>query len=165
MTEELYRPTFEQLATLPDLRAEVDSYDGIRDLEHGTNASYEIQERYGDVVHSFFDASTRIAASVRDTDLRIGTELINLASRQIDVNTELTINLVFSQLTGSGIDTRQELPAVGRAFSTYEAQAAAIVTGSTGDYRPSPGGVSCPRTSWTSTTPWSSTPWPPAGRT
>jgi signal transduction histidine kinase len=131
-----YRPVLRELTGLDELRSEVDAYDGSRTLDAGLETGDEIFQRYADILDGFFDANGHIALAVDDPELRTGTNLINLAARQVDIGANLTRAVIFGQLTGSGLDDRAEIARVASVLADYDAGDDAIRRTATGAYRP-----------------------------
>jgi signal transduction histidine kinase len=132
---ELYQPAFEALEGLGAARATVDGYPGPRELTAGLETSSGVVVDYAAVTEAFFQANARIASAVDDSELRTGTELVNLAARQVDTTAALTRTASFSQLTDGGIHPQDELPELGIVLARFDAQLDAIDTTATGDYR------------------------------
>ena len=66
-------------------------------------------DTYGDLIDPFFSGISQIAQAIEQPDLRQGAEIIEAASRQIEVNANLPRDVIVTAvLTPGGIDTREE---------------------------------------------------------
>lgn len=149
-TQEAYEPVVAQLDGLADVRAEIDAYTGPAVLEGGdvegaiapgmptegldlANTSYQ---DYSEMIAPFYDANSRIADAVDDTELRHGTDLVNLAARQTDLAGALLRVTARAEFTGEGIDPHAELPEIATLLGTYDHQDEQIRRLATGRYAP-----------------------------
>jgi len=106
-----YSPAVENLDVLAQLRADIDAdQDSPLHGDTGNSAfANEVYGRYTEVIRPFFEATDALAVDIDDSNLRRGTELVNLASRQIEVFAALSrANLVIGTV-GTGVDTAEEI--------------------------------------------------------
>lgn len=93
----------EAVEGLVKLRADVDAYDGPMDISNEEFAD-EIFTRYTDLIESFFDATSTVALSVDDADLRNGVELIDAATRQGEMRARIVRSAVLAVVTDTARD-------------------------------------------------------------
>ncbi|MFP5254493.1 MAG: nitrate- and nitrite sensing domain-containing protein [Acidimicrobiia bacterium] len=87
-------------AELDGLRTEVDGYDGPMDLSNDELAD-EVFSRYTELVEELFDATSSLALTVDDADLRNGVQLIDAATRQSENRARILRTAVLSTVTGT----------------------------------------------------------------
>jgi signal transduction histidine kinase len=129
---ETYGPALEALDGLTELRQQVDSYEGERNLNN-TDASDPNFLGYTEIVTGLFEANTQVALTIDDPVLRRGVELTDLASRQTDVIARTIRSLLLPGVTGNAqLDTSPEIAETSGLFSQVldnEAQAYSLAAG------------------------------------
>ncbi|MGV3760087.1 MAG: ATP-binding protein [Actinomycetota bacterium] len=98
--QEAFAGPFEAIAGLDALREDIDAYDGPMDLSNDEFAN-EVFTRYTDLVEAFFDATTTVALTVDDAELRNGVELIDAATRQSEMRARIVRTGVLATITGT----------------------------------------------------------------
>jgi len=88
---------------LAALRAEIDAYDGPMDISNQEFAD-EVFVRYTDLIEQFFDATSTVALTVDDADLRNGVELIDAATRQGEMRARIVRSAVLAVITETADD-------------------------------------------------------------
>jgi len=90
----------ERVAELEDLRADIDGYDGPMDLSNDEFAN-AVFSRYTELIESYFDATSTVALTVDDAELRNGVELIDAATRQSEMRARIVRSSVLASITGT----------------------------------------------------------------
>lgn len=93
-----FADAFEAVAELEALRADVDAYDGPMDPSNDEFAD-EVFSRYTELVETFFDATTTVARTVEDAELRNGVELVDAATRQSEMRARIVRTALVATLT------------------------------------------------------------------
>ncbi len=149
-TLDAYEPVIAQLDGLQTVRDKIDAYTGPAVLEsgdvegaiapgmptEGLDLANEAYLDYSALITPFYDANTKIADAVGETELRNGTDLVNLAARQTDLAGGLLSATARAEFTGEGIDARTELPDIATLLGTYDRQDEQIRRLATGRYAP-----------------------------
>jgi signal transduction histidine kinase len=123
---------------LAEIRERIDSSPlphmiGDDQVEFG-NATFAL---YGEVLNPFLDGIAQIALAIDQPDLRQGAELIEGASRQIEVTANLPRSLIITGLlTSGGIDTREERADVSSWVWRMQRLARNLQAETTGLYAP-----------------------------
>jgi signal transduction histidine kinase len=127
--EAAYAPALQRLdEELAQLRADID---GDTDAPlHGERANTafadEVFTRYTSLIRPFFDATARVASAVQDGDLRRGTELVNLSSRQIEMLSALARLLLVTGTVGGGVDAPDEIDRIVELKVRWDASVAEL---------------------------------------
>jgi signal transduction histidine kinase len=129
-----YQPAIDALQDLETIRADIDKDTGERSLANNAFAD-TIFRRYANLISPFHEGNTRLALNVDDPQLRRGTELIDVVSRQIETSAELIRSLIQSKLPPDPTITRDEISEIARLADEYRRQAAGIADGARGPYR------------------------------
>ncbi|MGH9111923.1 MAG: nitrate- and nitrite sensing domain-containing protein, partial [Acidimicrobiales bacterium] len=98
-----YRPALDALSELEALRADVDAIPEPHDPST-IDAANDVYVRYSALIGPFLEANTRVALAVDDPDLRKGTRLVDLSSRQIEQLADLARTTIVGMTLGGGID-------------------------------------------------------------
>src|SRR5262245_12732309 len=96
-----YAPTLARLDGLAGVRRRIDT----SKLPHGlgnTKFGNEIFTTYSDMITPFFDANTRVALAIDDTELREWTTLTSLATRQGETIANLARQTILDGVVGGG---------------------------------------------------------------
>jgi signal transduction histidine kinase len=105
---EAYEPALAALDSVAGIRESIDSYDGERAL--GNTIGPVVFDQYSAVITAVFDANSRVALAVDDASLRNGARIIDLATREAEINTRLVREVAFASI-GGGIDSAEEITA------------------------------------------------------
>jgi signal transduction histidine kinase len=134
---ETYGPALEALDALPELRRQVDTYEGERGILN-TDAADPNFMGYTEIVAGLFDANTQVALAIDDPILRRGVELSDIASRQSDVIARTIRSLLLPGLTGDNLlNTPPEIAEASELFSQVLANDAQVQSLGVGVYEPS----------------------------
>ncbi len=99
-------------------------------------ASTRVYDRYAELIDGLLDANSRITPQVRDTDLRRGIELADLAGRQLELQAELLRETAVTALMSpGGIDTSDEITRIATLLADFDANNERIA-GASGSYAP-----------------------------
>src|SRR5262245_23369100 len=134
-----YAPALEQLDNLDALRASIDA---IPESERGLQNIEAVStnfDGYSQIMDAFFDANKRVALAIDDPELRRGAELTDLEARQTDLLARLVRDLLLAGIGGDspdGLNMPSEIGSVSRQLAALRADADAIRTKATGDYKP-----------------------------
>jgi signal transduction histidine kinase len=130
-----YAPVLDELGDLPELRDDVDANPGPYDIDtnpppdptlppcvasacrpidsSGWAAADEVFTRYTTMVDALLEASSRVAFSIDDPDLRRGADISFLAARQADTVARLIRHILVTGIGAGGFDQRDELAELG----------------------------------------------------
>ena len=131
-----YGPSLEPLDGLTELRQQVDTYEGQRNLNN-TDASDPNFVGYTEIVAGLFDANTQVALAIDDPVLRRGVELSDLASRQTDVIARTIRSLLLPGVTGNfRLDEPMEIAEASELFSQVQDNESQVHSLGAGVYAP-----------------------------
>ncbi len=123
-----YAPALAGLVGLADVRADVDG-DSDSPL-HGDSANNafadEVYSRYTAMIRPFFDATDRVASAVGNGELRRGTELVNMSSRQIEMFAAMARLLLVTGTVGGGVDAPDEIDRIVELKVMWDASIAEL---------------------------------------
>jgi signal transduction histidine kinase len=131
-TAAVFAPALAAMEDLEGLRAAIDAFDGPMDFGN-TDFANEVFSRYTVVTEAFFDATTRIAATVDDPSLRTGVHLIDRSNRQSEMRARLVRQVILMVLTGEA-ESREGLREVAALHDRSEGYDADIAAATTGRY-------------------------------
>jgi len=119
--EATYRTAFRYLdQLLPAIRHDIDTSTNPKTLDNmGPNNA--IYGRYSKLIHGLLDANAAVSLKVRDPRLRQGTELADIASRQVELDADVNRQTVaLATLTPRGIDTSDEITTVATQLALFD---------------------------------------------
>ncbi|HZA79415.1 MAG TPA: nitrate- and nitrite sensing domain-containing protein [Acidimicrobiales bacterium] len=131
---ETYGPALEALDGLGELRQQVDTYEGERDI-FNVDASDPNFQGYTDILTRLFDANTQVAPAIDDPILRRGVELSDISTRQTDLIARTIRSLLMPAVEGTGnqlLDAPEEIAETSGLFGqvlTNRTQVASLGTG------------------------------------
>jgi signal transduction histidine kinase len=132
--EAAYGPALDAMDGIDELRTQIDSFEGTRDLTN-IGPTTEIFDAYGPFMTPFFDANKQVALSIDNPELRRGAELVDLSSRQTDLIAQLTRDLLLAAIAGdTKLNQAEEVSAVAGRLGQLESNEDLIKTKATGDY-------------------------------
>jgi signal transduction histidine kinase len=132
--EAAYGPALDAMDGIDELRNQIDSFEGTRDLKN-IGPTAEIFDAYGPFMAPFFEANKQVALSIDNPELRRGAELVDLSSRQTDLIAQLTRDLLLAAIGGdTKLNQPEEVSAVAGRLGQLETNKDLIQTKATGDY-------------------------------
>ncbi|MGH9191879.1 MAG: nitrate- and nitrite sensing domain-containing protein, partial [Acidimicrobiales bacterium] len=132
---ETYGPALEALDGLPELRRQVDTFEGERGL-FNTDASDPNFQGYTEIVGPLFEANTQVALAIDDPILRRGVELTDISSRQTDMIARTIRSLLLPAVTPNNVfDTPAEIAETSELFGQVIDNRAQILSLGTGVYQ------------------------------
>jgi signal transduction histidine kinase len=118
--EAAYSDALDSLGAIDEIRDQLDADTGPKSLEN-MPFSTEMYDRYTELIQGLLDANSSIALQVQDTELRKGTELFDIASRQYEVSANLTREVVVdANISPDGLDTRGEISASSQLLARFD---------------------------------------------
>src|SRR4029453_775151 len=133
---EAYGPALEALDGLAELRQQVDTYEGERDLQN-TDYSDPNFLGYTEIVTGLFEANTQVALTIDDPVLRRGAGRADLAPRPADVIARTIRSLLLAGVTGNGqLNESTEIAEASGLFSQVLANDAQAHSLAAGVYEP-----------------------------
>jgi signal transduction histidine kinase len=96
----IYRPVLAQLDELDALRADVDAYDGTREIREFNPTADKSFAGYSKLVTELADRNSVLSMEIRDEQLRRGVELIDKGGREIDRVSHLVRFSLLTAVTG-----------------------------------------------------------------
>jgi signal transduction histidine kinase len=116
---EAFRPALDSLSELENVRADIDAFSGPKDLTNIDTAN-EIYGRYSALIQPFLRANSLVVSAIDDPELREGASLVDLATRQVEAQAELTRLTVVGVTLGGGVDTSREITGISQSRSIFD---------------------------------------------
>jgi len=116
---EAFRPALDSLSELENVRADIDAFSGPKDLTNIDTAN-EIYGRYSALIQPFLRANSLVVSAIDDPELREGASLVDLATRQVEAQAELTRLTVVGVTLGGGVDTSREIIGISQSRSIFD---------------------------------------------
>jgi HAMP domain-containing protein len=133
--EQIYGPAIEALDALEDNRARVDAYEGERNPTVENPSGDRVWSIYNRLVFALADANTDLAYEVEDQQLRQGVQLVDMASRQVDMVSKIVRMATIEAVRARGpITDRTDYGLVVRMMSEADRHHEAILDLATGPY-------------------------------
>jgi signal transduction histidine kinase len=132
---ETYGPALGALDGLAELRQQVDTFEGKRDVLN-TDTSDPNFVAYTEIVSGLFDANTQVALAIDDPILRRGVELTDISSRQTDMIARTIRSLLLTGLSEDQLDQPEEFADASELFGQVLNNRAQVVSLGTGVYEP-----------------------------
>jgi signal transduction histidine kinase len=106
-----YRPALDNLDALAQIRADIDVLRNTPEWNSETLGEQQnvMYQRYTQLIRPIFDATSRVALSIDDEELRAGVVLVNDSSRQIELFLDLARWVAVINGRQGGVDTRLEV--------------------------------------------------------
>jgi signal transduction histidine kinase len=118
--EATYREALASLDELEAIRQDIDATPRPRTLDNMRLAT-GVYDRYTVLVQGFLDANSHVASQVDDVELRAGTDLADLAGRQVELEASISrTTIVSAMLSPGGIDERSEVAAIATLLSAFQ---------------------------------------------
>ena len=114
-----YAPALARLDGLAAVRRQIDTSTLPRSLAN-TKFGNEIFTTYSDMITPFFDANTRVALAIDDTELREWTTLATIATRQGETIANLARQTILDGVVGGGINTPAKITAEARLATSFD---------------------------------------------
>jgi len=114
-----YQPALDALSELETLRADIDAIPEPHDTS-AIDPANDIYARYSALIRPFLDANSRVALAIDDPDLRKGTTLVDLSSRQVEQLADLARTTIVGMTLGGGIDEASEIAEVSKQRSAFD---------------------------------------------
>jgi len=114
-----YAPALARLDGLAAVRRKIDTSTLPRSLAN-TKFGNEIFTTYSDMITPFFDANTRVALAIDDTELREWTTLTTVATRQGETIANLARQTILDGVVGGGINTPAKITAEAGLARTFD---------------------------------------------
>src|SRR5215207_2847914 len=114
-----YQPALDALSELETLRADIDAIPEPHDTS-AIDPANDIYARYSALIRPFLDANSRVALAIDDPDLRKGTTLVDLSSRQVEQLADLARTTIVGMTLGGGIDQAREIADVSTQRSAFD---------------------------------------------
>jgi signal transduction histidine kinase len=112
-TERAYAPAvaaIEGEGGLRDVRAQVDAYDGPKEIVQYNPTADASFKAYSELIDALADPTTELSRAIEDGDLRRGVVLTDLASREVDRIAEAVRESLLLEVQGDGkADDPQEM--------------------------------------------------------
>jgi signal transduction histidine kinase len=122
---EAYAPALDSLAELEQLRSDIDADTNVRDLGN-IEFTNEVFTRYAELITPFLTSGSEVALSIDDPDLRVGVELVDTTSRQIEVLADLLRTALVTAVSDGGVDEPEEITELGRLLADFNRNATLI---------------------------------------
>ncbi|HZA87487.1 MAG TPA: HAMP domain-containing protein, partial [Acidimicrobiales bacterium] len=100
-------------------RADIDAIPEPHDTS-AIDPANDIYARYSALIRPFLDANSRVALAIDDLDLRKGTTLVDLSSRQVEQLADLARTTIAGMTLGGGIDEAREIAEVSKQRSAFD---------------------------------------------
>ncbi|MCU4184824.1 nitrate- and nitrite sensing domain-containing protein [Acidiferrimicrobium sp. IK] len=109
----LYEPAIGSMSQLAAIRRSVDQFSGTRPLSDSAaiGIATQVYNRYSAVVAVFLNATSQVAASISDTTLRNGAEILYASLRQSEAQAQV-VHDVFDGLPAGGLNAANGLLAI-----------------------------------------------------
>jgi signal transduction histidine kinase len=120
-----YAPALDGLDALQQLRDEIDTSENARRIENVPFAN-DMFSRYADLIMPFLDSGSQVAMSIDDPDLRLGVELVDTTSRQIEVLADLVRSALVTAVSTGGLNEPHEVTHLGMLQATFNRNASLI---------------------------------------
>ena len=126
LAADAYGPALEAVAGLEALRADVDRSDQPHDLTNIPLAD-DVFGRYSELVTPFLDATSEVAVTIDDPEMRIGVELVDITTRQVEDLAELSRSTLVSTVSTGGIDQPDEIRRLAALQASFNSRVEALV--------------------------------------
>jgi hypothetical protein len=126
LAADAYGPALEAVAGLEALRADVDGSDQPHDLTNIPLAD-DVFGRYSALVTPFLDATSEVAVTIDDPEMRIGVELVDITTRQVEDLAELSRSTLVSTVSTGGIDQPDEIRRLAVLQASFNSRVEALV--------------------------------------
>jgi HAMP domain-containing protein len=118
--EATYHQVVDSLSDIEQIRREIDAFTEPRSTAN-MPFSTGIYDRYAELIDRILGANSLVSQQMRDRELRKGTEIADLASRQAEIVANLSRQvLVDATLSEGGIDTAAEIRASASLLSSFD---------------------------------------------
>ena len=118
--EATYHEVVDSLSEIEQIRQDIDGFTEPRSTVN-MPFSTDIYDRYAELIDRMLGANSLVPLQMRDPELRKGTELADLASRQAEIVANLSRQvLVDATLSENGIDTTAEIRASASLLSSFD---------------------------------------------
>ena len=107
-----YASAMARLGDLEALRADIDDNRAnapASGTTENTPFTEVVYQRYADLVRPFFDATDQVVGAVREPHLRLGAELVNLVSRDIQQYSDMSRHMLIDGTSTGALDSRAEV--------------------------------------------------------